>query len=123
MADQRDGHASEAAQAADAVESVERNTKTQTTAASYSTQDHDVIRAWAEARSGVPAAVDGTGDNPDGDNVGVLRIDFRDDGGSLDDVDWEPFFSTFDKSGLTFVYQENTSDGSVSRFNKFIRQE
>lgn len=118
--DHRDGSASEAARTADAVDDVERNTKSQTTASSYSTQDHGVIRAWAEARGGAPASVEGTGND---DSVGVLRIEFRDDDGRLDDVDWEPFFRTFDDSGLTFVYQEQTSDGSTSRFNKFVRQD
>jgi hypothetical protein len=41
-----DGHASPAAQDADAVDDVQRNTKSQTEAASYTTTDHDVIRAW-----------------------------------------------------------------------------
>ena len=50
MSDTPDGHASEAAQQAGAVDEVERNTKSQTTAASYTTTDHEVIRAWAEAR-------------------------------------------------------------------------
>src|SRR5947199_2934955 len=99
------GQASEAAQEAGAVEDVQRNTKTQTEAASYTTTDHDVIRAWAEARGGVPASVEGTG--ADGD-AGVLRIEFRDDKGGLDEVDWEPFFKTFDDRGLAFVYQEHT---------------
>lgn len=119
--DTPDGHASKAAQDADAVDDVERNTKSQTTAASYTTTDHDVIRAWAEARGGAPAAVGDTED--DGSGIGVLRIEFRDDSGALEDVDWEPFFQTFDDSGLAFVYQEKTSDGSVSRFNRFVRRD
>src|SRR3954447_2221712 len=94
------GQASEAAQEAGAVEAVERNTKTQTEAASYTTTDHDVIRAWAEARNGCPASVDSTAS--DGD-AGVLRIEFRDDKGDLDDVDWSSFFATFDDRGLAFV--------------------
>jgi hypothetical protein len=121
MTDRADGSASDAAQQAGAVDQVERNTKTQTEAASYTTTDHDVIRAWAEARGGAPASVASTGDS-DGD-VGVLRIDFRDDQGALEDVDWEPFFKTFDDRGLAFVYQEHTSDGSESRFNKFVRRD
>jgi hypothetical protein len=54
MAHNPDGHASAAAKSADAVD-VERNTKSQTTAVSYTTSNHDVIRAWAENRGGVPA--------------------------------------------------------------------
>lgn len=53
----------------------------------------------------------------------MLRIDFRDDSGDLEDVDWEPFFRTFDESNLAFVYQEQTSDGSQSRFNRFVKRD
>jgi hypothetical protein len=124
MNDKANGEASEAARAADAIGDVERNTKTQTTASSYTTTDHDVIRAWAEARGGRPAAVDGTGDEPGHEpDAGLLRIEFRDDDDSLDDVDWKPFFHTFDDRKLAFVYQENTSDGSQSRFSKFVSRD
>lgn len=124
MSSHTTGKASEAAQAADAVDSVTRNTQTQTTASSYTTTDHGVIRAWAEARGGRPAAVDGTGDEPDHEpDAGLLRIEFRDEDDTLDEVDWEPFFRTFDDRGLAFVYQEKTSDGAQSRFNKFVRRD
>jgi hypothetical protein len=42
---------------------------------STATTDHDVIRLWAEARNGKPATVKGTAD---GDEAGLLRIDFPD---------------------------------------------
>jgi hypothetical protein len=124
MTDTRDGHASAAAQEADAVQDVERNTKSQTTAASYTTTDHEVIKAWAQARGARPAAV---GSTESGDDAGILRFEFPDapDGQDpdLDEVEWEPFFATFDDRGLAFVYQEQTSDGSTSRFNKFVRRD
>jgi hypothetical protein len=120
--DRADGRASEAAQAADAVDEVRRNTKTQTTAASYTTTDHEVIRAWADERGAVPAAVDTTGDEPDHEpDAGLLRLEFR-DRDSLHEVDWEPFFRTFEDRKLAFVYQEKTSGGDVSRFNKFVKR-
>jgi hypothetical protein len=118
-ADKADGSASEAAQEVDAVDEVERNTKSQTTAASYTTTNHDVIRAWAEARGGQPAEV---GDTDTG-NGGVLRIEFRDEDNRLDEVDWDAFFDVFDDRNLAFRYQEKTSDGEVSRFNKFVNRE
>ncbi len=96
---------------------VERGTKSATVAASFTTRDHDVIRTWAESRGGAPADVEGTGD---GGGAGVLRIEFR-DGDRLEDVGWEAFFATFDDSDVDFLYQERTSDGSVSRFHKFVR--
>ena len=97
---------------------VDRETKSATVAASFTTRDHDVIRAWAESRGGTPADVEGTGD---GGGAGVLRIEFRDEGDRLEDVGWDAFFSTFDDSDVDFLYQERTSDGSVSRFHKFVR--
>ena len=126
--DRADGHASEAAQEADAVDEVSRNTKSQTTAASYTTQDPEVIRAWAEARGGRPAAVASTTDDGQ-DDAGLLRLEFPDapageqDNDALTEVDWEPFFSTFRESGLSFVYQEKTADGSTSRFSRFVRED
>jgi hypothetical protein len=114
--DRPTGHASPAAQEAAAVEDVQRNTKSQTTAASYTTTNHDVIRAWADARGGVPASVEGT---DDGSDAGVLRIEFRDNP-DLDEADWDSFFAKFDERKLAFVYQENTSEGRQSRFNKFV---
>ncbi len=99
---------------------VDRETKSATVAASFTTRDHDVIRAWAEARGGAPADVKGTGD---GGGAGVLRIEFRDEGDRLEDVGWDAFFATFDDSDVDFLYQERTSDGSVSRFHKFVRSE
>ena len=126
--DTPDGHASEAAQQADAVDEVERNTKSQTSAASYTTQDPDVVRAWVEARGGVPAAVASTTDDGQ-DDAGLLRVMFPDapddaqDNGELTEVGWDEFLETFRSSGLSFVYQEQTSDGSTSRFNRFVRED
>ena len=97
---------------------VDRETKSATVAASFTTRDHDVIRAWAEARGGTPADVEGAGE---GGGAGVLRIEFRDEGDRLEDVGWDAFFATFDDSDVDFLYQERTSDGSVSRFHKFVR--
>jgi hypothetical protein len=121
MSDKQDGHASPAAQEADAVDEVTRNTKSQTTAASYTTTDHDVIRAWAEARGGRPATVSGTADS--GAGGGVLRIEFDASEERLDDADWDEFFQVFDDRGLAFVYQEQTSDGETSRFNKLVSRD
>jgi len=117
--DKADGSASEAAQEVNAVEEVERNTKSQTTAASYTTTNHDVIRAWAEARGGQPAEV---GDTDTGDG-GVLRIEFRHEDNRLDEVDWDAFFNVFEDRNLAFLYQEKTSDGEISRFNKFLSRD
>ena len=78
------------------------------------TQDHDVIRQWAERRGAVPATVPGT---RHGDRLGVLRFNFPGYGGQdLEEVSWEEWFRTFDERGLNFIYQEQRSDGSDSNF-------
>jgi hypothetical protein len=87
---------------------------------SQRTTDHEKIRQWAEARNGKPARVPGTGD---GDDVGILRIDFpetNDDEEELEEITWDEFFEKFDEKRLAFVYQERTAEGRESRFNKFV---
>ncbi len=88
---------------------------------SETTTDHDTIRKWCEARNGAPAFVKATEDN--GQSGGLLRIDFRDHGDKLDDIDWDEFFKTFDENKLAFLYQDKTADGGTSRFNKFVHRE
>jgi hypothetical protein len=86
-------------------------------AESKTTSNHDEIRRWVEERGGRPAAVRETGGNGD---AGILRIDFGDDDEGLEEISWEDFFQTFDENELAFLYQEETQDGSQSRFNKFV---
>jgi hypothetical protein len=86
------------------------------------TTDHQQIRRWAEEREGKPARVRLTGD---GGDVGLLRIDFPEDNddeedGELEEITWEEFFEKFDDKRLTFVYQDTTSAGELSRFNRFV---
>ncbi|AJC48096.1 hypothetical protein [Xanthomonas sacchari] len=82
------------------------------------TADHDEIRRWAEARGGRPASVRGTEADED---AGVLRILFRDDA-ALEEISWDDFFDKFEEEELAFLYQEKTSDGSQSRFFKFVNR-
>lgn len=86
---------------------------------SHTTTDHKKIREWAEERGGFPATVRGTGRK---DDAGLLRIDFpaNDNDDSLERISWEDFFEKFDEKKLAFLYQEETSGGEISRFNKFI---
>ena len=86
------------------------------------TTDHDQIRKWVEDRDGKPARVDAPGHKQGG---GILRIDFDDPGNdesdeSLEHIDWETFFKTFDENDLAFLHQDKTADGETSRFNKFV---
>lgn len=81
---------------------------------SKTTTDHRTIRQWTEERSGHPAMVDTRGEG------GILRIDFAEPEENLKRIDWDEFFTLFDRNRLAFLYQERTGDGAVSRFNKFV---
>ncbi len=88
---------------------------------SHTTTDHDEIRHWVEEHDGTPASVR---DTADGDELGVLRIDFP--GGAGDDqlehVGWDDWFEKFDAEGLAFLYQEQKADGSDSTFFKLVQR-
>jgi hypothetical protein len=84
---------------------------------SNTTTDHDTIREWAEARNGHPAKVD------TGGKSGILRIDFDKPEDNLEGIEWDEFFEIFEESKLAFLYQDETADGSESRFNKFVNRD
>lgn len=87
---------------------------------SRTTTDHEEIRNWVEERGGKPATVKGTGND-----VGVLRIDFPGYSGedSLEEISWDEFFEKFEENDLAFLYQDETSSGKQSRFNKLVTRE
>lgn len=82
------------------------------------TTDHEEIRHWIEERGGQPASVRGTARG----GAGILRVDFPGYGEdeNLEPLDWEEFFDKFDEEDLAFLYQEETKDGDMSRFCKFV---
>ena len=86
------------------------------------TIDHNEIRGWVEERGGQPARVKGTETKR---GAGVLRIDYPGFSGedTLETITWEEFFQAFDDNHLAFLYQEETKDGSESRFSKLIERE
>ena len=88
---------------------------------SSTTTDHDEIRRWVEAHDGRPVAVRGTGD---GDDPGILRIDFPGGAGEdqLEPIEWDEWFRKFDEMGLAFLYQEQKADGSDSTFFKLVKR-
>jgi hypothetical protein len=61
----------------------------------------------------------------EGDEAGVLRIDFPDYSGegTLERISWDDFFEKFDHEDLDFLYQDETAKGGTSRFCKFVRPE
>ena len=88
---------------------------------SKTTQDHDEIRRWAEARNAIPCEVAST--ERDGE-AGILRFCFpnaknRNDD-SLKQIEWDQFFEKFDENGLSMVFQEKTAGGARSNFNKLV---
>jgi len=59
-----------------------------------------------------------------GQPAGVLRIDFPGFSGeqSLKPISWDEWFQIFDERQLAFLYQEKTSSGKVTRFNKLVNR-
>ncbi|MCB0323352.1 MAG: hypothetical protein KDD69_07250 [Bdellovibrionales bacterium] len=90
-------------------------------ATSNQTKDHATIKRWVEDRGGKPAAVRQTQSD---EGAGILRVDFPGYSGeeTLQPISWEEFFETFDERGLSFLYQDETTGGEMSRFCKFIRE-
>jgi hypothetical protein len=78
------------------------------------TTDHDEIRRWIEERQGTPSRVKDSGEG------GILRIDFGEPEEALEPIGWDEFFQIFEKSDLAFLHQDETEDGKVSRFSKFV---
>ena len=92
---------------------------------SKTTTDHSEIKKWAESRGGKPATVEGTekGD----DDAGLIRLMFPDNANANDDklteISWDDWFEKFDESKLALLYQEETSGGDKSSFNKLVKRE
>jgi hypothetical protein len=86
------------------------------------TTDHQRIKQWVEERGGHPARVI---DTETSRSSGVLRIDYPGYSGkdTLEEITWEEFFEGFEKNKLAFLYQDETKDGSESRFSKLIDRE
>ncbi|MBP1842678.1 hypothetical protein J2046_000932 [Rhizobium petrolearium] len=78
------------------------------------TTDHTEIRQWIEDRGAHLARVKGAREG------GILRVDFGKPEEELEKIEWNDFFSIFDKNKLAFLYQDETEAGKTSRFNKFV---
>ena len=97
-------------------------------ALSKTTQDHDEIKKWAEARDAKPAVVKSTeGKGDSADETGIIRLMFpkapHHNDGALEEIDWNEWFEKFDASGLELTYQDETADGKQSNFNKLTYPE
>jgi hypothetical protein len=112
-------HAEAASGRTTRAETVEEDTM----ATSKITTDHELIRKWVEERGGYPSCVAHT--KHDGD-LGMLLIDFpgyTEVEGELEHVDFQRWFESFDKNNLAFMYQERTTDGQMSHYNKVVTRE
>jgi hypothetical protein len=85
---------------------------------SKTTTDRETIRRWAEERGGRPAKVKGTESSED--DPGILRIDFQDPDGDLEEIPWDEWFEKFEASRLAFLYQDEKKDGETSTFFKLV---
>ena len=90
---------------------------------SKQTTDHDEIKKWAESRGGKPATVKSTHSD---DDPGLIRLMFPDaknaDDDALEEISWDDFFEKFEDSKLALLYQEETSGGDKSNFNKLVKR-
>jgi hypothetical protein len=86
-------------------------------ARAQATVDHEKIRRWAESRGGHPATVK---DTENGDEAGILRLDFDPADKGLEEISWDEFFDKFEDADLAFLFQEKTAGGKTSRFHKFV---
>jgi len=83
------------------------------------TTDHKKIRRWAEERGAHPATVAATAKKHE---PGILRFNF-DPNAALEELSWDEFFEKFDSENLALLYQDETEDGSTSRFHKFVERD
>ena len=85
------------------------------------TTDHAQIQRWVDERGGHPARVKGTQNKQE---PGILRIDYPGFSGeeTLEPISWQAFFEAFEENKLAFLYQEETKDGELSRFSKFVER-
>ena len=93
----------------------QRATKQRETSAprAIATQDHDVIRRWAERRKAEPATGEATTSGP-------ATIDVNDGGAGIRfnfpgvqrfrRILWDEWFDHFDRHELLFVYEEDVAD-------------
>lgn len=89
---------------------------------SQRTTDHQKIKAWAEARGGVPAKIKDTGKQS---SDGVLRIHFPERSNNdeeFEEISWNNLFENFDSNKLDFLYQDEKAGGEESTFHKFIER-
>lgn len=83
---------------------------------SNTTTDHEVIKEWVEFRNGKPSVV-----TKNGEETELLRLNFPGfSEGDLKEISWDKWFDIFEKNKLALLYQDETSEGVKSSFNKIV---
>ena len=81
------------------------------------TYNHETIKNWARDRGGVPAILKKETDDP----TVMLRIHFPgSEANEAKKATWEELFRFLDKENISFLYQDRTPEGEMSRYYKFI---
>jgi DUF2934 family protein len=76
----------------------------------WATEDHEVIRRWAERHQAEPATGEATRSGPATASVndGGAGVRFNFPGfARYRPIDWDEWFDNFDRNGLTFVYEDD----------------
>lgn len=81
------------------------------------TREHDVIRAWAEARDAQPATGEATDSGPAtvhlNDGGAGIRFNFP-GAGAFRPISWDEWFSNFDQHECAFVFDSDASKPPLS---------
>lgn len=83
------------------------------------TQDHEVIRQWADTRHAVPATGEATASGPATVDVkdGGAGVRFNFPGtGSFRPIAWEEWFENFDTHDCAFVFDNDQSTPPSNRY-------
>jgi len=90
------------------------------------TRHHDVIRRWATRRQAGPATGEATASGPSTVDVqdGGAGIRFNFPGvARFRAIDWAEWFENFDANDLVFVYEELTTEGTLSYRYRLLREQ
>lgn len=91
----------------------------------WATEDHDVIRRWAERHHAEPATGEATASGPATARVndGGAGVRFNFPGfARYRPIDWDEWFDNFDRHELTFVYEEDVEDRAHELFESRGRE-
>jgi hypothetical protein len=97
------------------VRDVDHETVSDTSDATLSTRDHEVIRQWASRRRAEPATGEATSSGPAtiavADTGAGIRFNFP-GVGAFRPISWEEWFANFDRYELAFLYENPTDEGA-----------